>query len=846
MKMFKYALIAGLAFILMGIIGAIGVLVKYSRDLPSLDAVRNYTPRVVTTLFSDDDKVIKEYSEERRKILPLEDMPKNGINAFIAAEDNDFFTHRGINPITILRATFKNIQAGEKVQGGSTITQQVAKSILLTPEKTFSRKIREILLAFKIEKEFTKQEILHLYLNHIFLGNGAYGIEEASQTYFGKSAKDLSIPEAAILAGLPKAPSRDNPIRDPKAARHRQVYVLERMAANGMISKNELKEFLATPVKIKNRQNSSDTVGAYFVEHVRRYLEKKYGSEALKEEGLKVYTTMNLTNQRAAEDAIKVGLIALDKRAGMRQPSKNYPSENARQEYFEKQHLELVEKFYDYKWLNSKGELESPIDMKQPTPIEVGKNYSGILIEKDFKARLLKVRVGNRNGLIRPEDYKWTSEANPEEIYKERAIRNPIVQLKIGDVITVQPKLLKPSGVDEFFLEQEPLVQGSLLSYRIPDGALLAMVGGYDFNVTKSEFNRATQAVRQPGSTFKPFVYATALDNGLTPSTIIVDSPIVYKNNDEQTQMERVWRPDNFGERFYGDTSLRNALTFSRNIPTIKLLQYLKVGTVIDYAKKLGITSKLNADLSLALGSSGLTLEELLRGWSVFANHGNRLPTYFIRKVVDRDGKILEEHQTPPVEPVIPESTSFLMTSLLKSVVEIGTGVAAKALGRPVAGKTGTTNDFKDALFLGYVPQMITGVWVGFDEDRPIGRNETGGRSAAPIWLQYMQVATANVESKDFEVPPSVVQMQIDAETGDVPSPSTKKRLWEYFADGTAPGQVQMTPGPDGKPVAAAGNPINKTRIVTGNPDVVPSSSGGAQSSPDSDVNADSLMRDDL
>lgn len=828
---------------MLGGLTAGAVIYKFSQDLPSLDAVKNYTPNVVTTVFSDDDKVIAEFSSQKRKTLTPEEMPQNLINAFVAAEDNEFFTHKGINPLSIMRAAFKVMMAGgHAVQGGSTITQQVAKQILLSNIKSYSRKIREALLAIRIEKEFSKKEIITLYLNHIFLGMHAYGVEAAAYTYFGKAAKDLSVPEAAVIAGLNDAPSNNNPLTNPKGARARQRYVLGRMLATGMISAADYASYVKEPLKIMNRQDWDTYQAPYFTEYVRRYIKNKYGDDMLYGGGLKIYTTLNLKNQIAAQDAIKSGLIALDKRIGMRAPTKTFSSEKERSEFLKKEHKELIEAAHAYKMLSEEGELSTPLKIEEPTPCEKGKNYDSVIIGKgSAKDKSLKVQMGNRIGVIRADDYKWVLDENPEEIYKDKTIRNPYTQLKVGDVITIQLKEAKTNGVDEYILEQEPMVQGALLSYRVSDGALIAMVGGYDYYVTRSEFNRATQAKRQPGSTFKPIVYAAALDSGLTPSTIVVDSPIVYKDTNEKTQMEKVWKPENSTDHFYGDTTLRNALAFSRNIPTIKILQHIKVPTVVQYAHKLGIKSPLNEDLSLALGSSGITLEELTKAFGVFANKGQRLNSYFIKKVIDRNGAALEEYKAPEPETVISDSTAFLVTSMLKSVVDYGTGTPVKALERPVAGKTGTTQDSKDALFVGFVPQVLTGVWTGFDEQIPLGRNEAGARAAAPIWLQYMQVATAELEKKEFEAPPSVVQVQIDAETGDVPGPNSTKRAWEYFANGTAPGQMPGAVGPDGQFVAT-GTEANRTKVVTGNSDVLPNS----RRNDDTESSPDQIMRDDL
>lgn len=870
MKALKYVGWAALGLFVVGGVAAMGVIVSYSRKLPTLEALENYQPRVTTTFYTDDDKVLHEFSRERRTTLTPEEIPDIVKKAFVAAEDDEFFNHRGVNPVAILRAALAVLKAGHAVQGGSTITQQVAKSILLSPEKSLDRKIKEALLAFRMEKALTKNQILALYLNQIYLGNGAYGIEAAAQIYFGKPATQLTIPEAAILAGLPQAPTRGNPATNPDGAKARQSYVLGRMLATRAISKDEYEAALKTPLHIKNRAEAIDMQAPYFTEYVRRYVEKKYGADQLYSGGLKVYTTVNIEAQKAAEKAINNGLRALDKRAGLRKPTKHLKTPQERQEFLEKQKEELASQFFDYKILTPEGELETPENTDGLSPLTLGHYYSAVLLEKDRKTKQLIVQVGNRKGFIKPEEYRWPSDAGNEELYSEKVVRAPFVQLEVGDVITVSPRLIA-NDKTEFALEQQALIQGALLSYRVPDGALQALVGGYDFAITHSQFNRAVQAVRQPGSAFKPIIYSAALDIGLTPATIIVDSPIVYKDVDEKTQFEKVWRPDNATDKFYGETSLRNALAFSRNIPTIKLLQYIKIPTAIDYARRYGIKSNLSPDLSLALGSSGVTPEELVRAWGVFANKGRRLNTYFIRRIEDRNGEVLEKYEEPAKpEQIIPETTAYLITSLLQSVVDYGTGMVVKPLGRPVAGKTGTTSDAKDTWFLGFVPQMITGVWVGFDEDRSIGRNETGTRAAAPIWLEYMQEAVKKLPVQNFDAPPGIVQTQIDAETGDLPTPQTKKRYVEVFADGTAPGQIPVlkadtslpgaTPGPSpSAPVLAVnlgpdGKPLpNRAVVITGNPSVsggVRGSNGGtgaAGGTPATeDPGADELFRNDL
>jgi penicillin-binding protein 1A len=849
MRLFKAITFVFVGFLMLSILVMALVTNHYSSGLPSLDALVDYNPRLTTVIYDRNGEPLTEIFSERRMYLRPEEIPSRVADAFISAEDDEFFNHRGVNPLTILRAAIRNLQAGHTVQGGSTITQQVAKSLLLSPERTLDRKIKELILAFRMERALNKQQILALYLNQIFLGNGAYGIEAAAQTYFNKHAKDLTIPEAAILGGLPRAPSRDNPISNPRAAIQRRDYVLGRMLATQRISKEEYEQSINTSIPVYNLRERLSPI-PYATEFVRRYLMSQYGSEKVLGGGLQVYTTFDLALGKAAQDSLKNGLLTVDKRIGLRKPQKKLNSDKEISKYLEQSHKEITETYFGHQILTPQGELKSPAKADEPTPIELGKNYVGVVLGKNKKTRIIEVQVGTHKGTIHPEDYRWATESDPDEVYPEKVIRNPFVELERGHLVTVQPKIIEP-GKDEFLLEQEPLVQGSLVSYSIPEGDMLTLVGGYDFYITRSEFNRAIQAVRQPGSVFKAFVYAAALESGLTPSTIIVDSPIVYRNADEKSQIEKVWRPDNFSEKFYGDTRLRESLTWSRNIPTIKLLQHVKIQNVIEFCKKIGIHSPLSPDLSIALGSSGVTLDELVRAYGVFANQGKRLSNHFIQKIEDRNGNVLEEFKKPADESVVSESTSFLMSSILKDVVEIGTGTAVKPLGRPVAGKTGTTNDFKDALFVGYVPQMTTGVWVGFDEDRPLGRNETGGRAAAPIWLQYMQMATAKVPSQDFAPPESVQQTQIDEITGDVPTSRTRKRVKEWFGKGSIPGETRPETAVPGTPSLPAetftngSDRINRTIVITGNPDLqsVPKNPNPET---ENDVGSDEFLRNDL
>ena len=623
-------------------IGAAGLLAWLIHESPGVDTLKDYRPSTTTRVYSDRNELIDAFYAEDRRVISIAEVPDVVIKAFVAGEDARFFQHEGLDLVGIARAFVKNMIAGEIVQGGSTITQQVARSLYLSPERTFTRKIREAILAYKIDRYLTKQEILELYLNHIYLGHGAYGIEAAAQSYFGKSARSLTLPEAAMLAGLPKAPSRFSPYVNMERARQRQAYVLTRMQEDGYITPAARDQAMKEPVKLISSK-PREKIAPYFTENVRRYILEKYGSDALYREGLEVYTTINVEMQKAANEAVERGL----------------------------KEMETREKF---------------------TPGEL---------------------------------------------------------------------------------------QGALLCMDARTGEIKAMVGGRDYR--KSEFNRATQARRRPGSAFKPFVYTAAFDKGLTPATVILDSPIIFNDS-----ARGEWKPQNFEHKFFGPTTLRTALTFSRNVVTVKLLQELGLAYVIDYAHNMGIVSPLTRDLTLALGTSTVTLQEMVRGYGVLASGGRRVEPYFIRKIVDRNGHVLEE-QAPQVEQAIDPRVAFLTTSVLQNVVQEGTGERVKAIGRPVAGKTGTTDDYFDAWFIGYTPSLVAGVWVGFDAEKTMGRSGVGGRAAAPVWLYFMEQALKGTPVEVFAAPEGVVFARIDPKTGLLAGPWTKDPVFESFLEGTAP-----------------------------------------------------------
>ena len=631
-----------LSFIFLAVAASSFLYYVLLKELPSVAALKDYRPSIATRVYDDHNELIDEFFLEDRKIIKYEDVPKVVIQAFVAAEDARFFHHRGFDMQSISRAFFKNLAAGHIVQGGSTITQQVAKSLFLSSEKSYIRKIREAILAYKIDHYLTKEEILTLYLNHIYLGHGTYGIEAASQGYFGKSARYLTLSEAALLAGLPKAPSNYSPFLSMEKARQRQAYVLERMVEDRYITAQEKNQVLAVPVGLRSIR-PKEKVAPYFVEHIRRYIQEKYGSDVLYKEGLEVYTTLNIPMQKAARDAVERGLQELDAREG------------------------------------------------------------------------------------------YTSGR----------------------------------------------VQGALLCMEAKTGAIRAMVGGRDFG--KSEFNRATQSKRQPGSAFKPFIYTAAFDKGMTPVTKFVDAPIVY-----QDSAGNVWNPQNFDGKFLGPTTLRYALAHSRNIITIKVLQDLGLDYAIAYAHNMGISSPLGRNLSLALGTSVVTLQEMVRAYGVLANQGRKVTPFFIKKIVDRTGHNFEESQIK-VEQVIDPRIAFLSTYVMQDVVEVGTGRRVKSIGRPVAAKTGTTDDVRDAWFIGYTPSLVTGVWVGFDQERSLGKQEVGGRAAAPIWLYFMEKAIQGTPVELFPVPEGIVFSKVDARSGHPLHKSSKGGLYEAFLEGTIP-----------------------------------------------------------
>ncbi len=766
-----WSFLLGLLLVICGAGAGLVLYYSISKDLPKITSLADYHPSIITTVYADDNRKIAEFFKERRIVIPLKDMPRTLIDAFVAAEDSRFYKHQGIDFISIVRAFIKNLEAGTIVQGGSTITQQVTKSFLLTPERSYKRKLREAILAYRIDNAFSKEDILYLYLNQIYLGHGAYGVQAASENYFGKSVKDLNLAECAILAGLPQAPSKYSPFRHPERAKQRQIYALNRMVAEAYITNIQATEAINTKLDIKPRRNLYIEEVPFYTEHVRRHLEKKYGTDALYTQGLQVYTAVSLKMQKIARAEIQKGLFELDKREGYRGPLEHIKPEEI-ESYSQTLQVELDKK-----------------------PLEPGATVKGVVIAVNDSKKTVAVRLGNTRGTITLKDMIWARKPDLEVAYYNVKLKRPSQALTVGDVILVKAKG-KEKGKEKWMLalEQMPIAQSALMSIEAGTGLVKAMIGGRDFRQT--QFNRAIQSRRQPGSAFKPLIYSAALDKQYedpkklyTPATIIIDSAIVY--TDEERDF--TWKPRNYKETFYGPTLFRKALTKSRNLVTIKILQDIGVDYAIEYAGKLGIESNLSRDLSIALGSSGISLLELLRAYSVFANQGYLVDPVFVLKVVDRNGNVLEE-MAPERKKVIEKSTAYIMTNLLEGVVQHGTGRRVKALKRPAAGKTGTTNNLFDAWFVGYTPEYITGVWVGLDEEAPMGYGETGSRAASPIWLGFMKRALEGKPVKVFQAPEGVEFAKIDADTGLLPVPESKNVVFECFKEGTVPTEYTKRP----------------------------------------------------
>ena len=737
--------------------------------LPAIDDLSDRRLKVPMRVYTADGELIAEFGEEKRIPVTIEQVPDQLVHAILAAEDHSFFYHQGVDFLGIARATWANLRAQRSAQGASTITMQVARNYFLSPEKTYTRKLKEVLLAFKIERERTKKEILMLYINKIFLGHRAYGFAAAAQVYYGKSLSELTLAETAQLAGLPKAPSRDNPLTNPENALERRNTVLRQMRGLGTVNDSALAAALAAPLTAAKHALRYDVEAPYIAEMARRYTIDKYDDQAYGG-GFHVYTTLNAKHQRAANRALRRGLLEYERRHGYRGPVGRVSVRG------ESDRENLDESLKDYR---ATGEL-----------------VPGVVLTVEEQS----AGVYTQDGVIVTIDWAGLSWARPyvEENAVGPAPKRAADVLHVGDIVYLEAPENAEGGY--WRLAQIPRVAGAFVALRPQDGAVLALIGGFDFS--ESNYNRAIQAERQPGSSFKPFYYTAALEKGFTPATTVSGAPIVI----EDTNLEEEWRPEDYSRQFHGPTRLRRALAQSLNLVSVRLLRAIGVGYTVEYLERFGFDpKKLPRNLSLALGTASATPMQMTSAFAVYANGGYRIEPYFIARIEDTNRKVLE--QTTPATAgtataspgaraapqVLSPEISFLTTSMLRDVIREGTGKAALELGRKdLAGKTGTTNEYRDAWFSGFNTDLIATAWLGFDQPRPLGRGETGGRAALPIWMDYMRVALDGVPEKPLLLPEGVVTALVNSETGEPTVAGDPRAIEEYFLRGTETQSVSV------------------------------------------------------
>lgn len=798
----------------LGFLGVVGFLFLTLKGLPDVKQLKNYHHPHSTEVFSDDGVKIGEFMSERRYPVAFEDIPEHVKKAFIAAEDSNFYKHGGIDFAGILRAVVSNVLKGRYAQGGSTITQQVARSILLeTRKKEITRKIREMILAWRMERELSKDEILKLYLDEIYLGHGAYGIGAAARNYFNKTVRELTVAEAAMLAGLPQRPTEWDPFRTPFQTKSRQLYVLKRMQEEGVIREEDRKNAALSPLKLYPIEELNAKAAPYFTEYVRIYLMNRYGADAVLSRGFKVYTTVRYDYQKHADRVLAQGLREMDKRMGWRGVVQHLDNPESIKSFAAKYHEDVLSHTLPTRILPPQidaamrklpfdlGEL--PRNLFGATPLKEGEIEKAIVVSRTQNGERAILQIGLTRAELPLTGMSWVK-------INEKPVKSVSQILKDGDVIDVKiEKIDKRTGIVLTSLEQEPDVQGALLSFDLETGYVRAMIGGTDFS--RSEFNRALHAKRQVGSTFKPFIYAAAFEKGFSPSSVVTDSPIVFKADGgfgENTDIVEAedWRPHNYTDKFEGDIPLRAAIIRSLNIPTVKLLNEIGVDYGIEYARVFGITAVLPRELTIALGSWSSSLDELMTAFSMFPRLGSNLRLHYIRRVLDENGRVLEEYLEEPPRHVSTDEevatyspintpngikmspqTAYVMTDILKGVIREGTGSRAAVVGGNIAGKTGTSNDHRDAWFIGYSPHVMTGVWVGYDKDQALDPGESGGRVATPIWTEYMTRVLKDYPSQDFEIPEGIEFAQIDRSTGRLAGPGTEKRSRVAFKVGTVP-----------------------------------------------------------
>ncbi|MHC1713825.1 MAG: penicillin-binding protein 1A [Solidesulfovibrio sp.] len=736
--------------VLSGAAGLIGLYYWASSDLPSFRKITDYRPPLVTTIYTRDNKVLGYLYSEKRFLVTLSEMPEFLPKAFLGAEDSTFYQHEGVDISAIVRAMIKNLQRGGIKQGGSTITQQIIKRLLLSSEKSYKRKIKEAILAYRLEKYLTKDEILTIYLNQIYLGSRAYGVEAAARTYFGVHVADLTIAQAALLAGLPQAPTRYSPFRDFESAKNRQKYVLGRMLVQGWITQAQHDAAVAEPLVFKSMPDPSWEVAPFYLEEVRRELIDRFGEDQVYNGGLHVHSAVDLKHQEAAERALRDGLVASEKRRGYK------PT-------LEKLDKEKYQEFYE----------RSNVPESLLTP---GRWVKALVQELAGQGAV--VRFGDKYGLIPAEEMSWAKGkvevgdlvwasviAVPEKPGVEKAAPEPQVVLasqaaktgKKGKAPEAPQPALAKSGrpMWKLAMQLEPRIEGGLVSMDPRTGEVLACVGGFSFE--KSQFNRATQSFRQPGSSFKPVVYSVAMDNGLTPATVVMDGPFSYVD----PWSKQVWTPGNYEGDYGGPMTIRAALAKSKNLVTVRVAQQVGMKKVVERAQELGLRGEFGPYLPVSLGAVAVNLLDMVRAYSAFARDGSTIAPRFILDVKSPWGEEIFVNK-PEIKQVLTPQTAYVMDCLLKEVVRAGTATGIKVLGRPLAGKTGTTNEFQDAWFMGFAPYLLTGCYIGFDQPKPMGKGETGGRAALPVWLAYRKVVENDYPVEDFTRPPGIVMGTVD------------------------------------------------------------------------------------
>jgi len=873
---------------LFGVLSVVGVVTYFSFDLPKISTLSDYRPPIPSKIFAKDGTVLAEIGEQKREVVAMSDVPEFITNAFLSAEDDSFYQHTGVDYNGILRALIVNLKAGRVVQGGSTITQQVAKSLLLNRERSITRKIKDVLLAQRIEKKFTKEEILYLYLNQVYLGGGYYGIKSAFKGYFGKELFEATLAEAAMVAGLLVAPGKYSPYINPTFAKKRQAYVLKRMLVNHKISKDEYQLAVKEKIKYKLKKKSGFRAG-YFTDWIRQKVIAEVGEESFLREGYKIYTTLDWHLQQKAEKEVFEGVKKIDKRQGYKGPLRHLLTDEETTELEVKLRKEMFRIRSEFFTLDQDLKREYEVayqeegflvlkenyleKFKELTPsifypglvaedpflnyLEKGKSYEAVVKKISDSSRVIYVSIGGQTAIIPYKHYRWAHERHigqDKKLFPHVTYPSNIV--KTGDVILVE--IVKKNTalfphLDQKYLEkyqdtkskkrlerielakkeryilakldQYPDAQGALVSLSLASGEIVSMVGGLDF--AKTQFNRALQSKRQPGSCFKPFLFAAGLEEGMTPASIIIDSPEALAGVNKTLK----WKPRNYDGKFKGPITYRHALEQSRNVPTIKLANTLGIKKILNFIKRINLNAEVDQDLSLALGSFGISLMDIVKSYGIFPNNGKLIRPKAIISVMDRDGNpvvmelfkkreipvIVENEDTPELDKedleeinpflknlkedyVYDSRLSYLMTNLLRGVIQHGTGRGARSVSPFIGGKTGTTNNYVDAWFLGFSANLVTGVWTGFDDNKTLGWGETGAKSALPIWRGYMKEGLKRLGEKDFVPPKGIINVLVDKQTGELAKDSGAVAFMESFVEGTQPGTVKVIKEEDKDP----------------------------------------------